>query len=81
MVDAVADQNDSKRKHYGNADLTDVLICATRMSEFSERVVELPTTMLRLDAFRALNLGAVDCLAVLEQAHVRVSELRTALGE
>jgi len=79
IAEAVGDQNDMERKHYGDADLTDVLVCA----KFMIRTGENPAAQQELkcrDCFRQLRLEPADCAGLLQQTAERVGALRAVLG-
>ena len=76
VSEAVGDQDDVERKHYGEPDLTDVV--ATSKLLFTLNFAQLQSKCPQI--LRRMKLSADDASAVLQSARERVASLRASLG-
>ena len=81
MTEAVAEQEDLERKHYGQGNLADVLLCSILIVRWNSDEASLRSHLDQVEAFGHLQLDVAQCRVALEDADQRVTALREALGD
>ncbi len=81
MTEAVAEQEDLGRKHYGQGNLADVLLCAILILRWNADEAALRGCLDQVEAFGQLQLDVAQCRVALEEADQRVTALREALSD
>ncbi len=79
IAEAVGDQNEIGRKHYGDADLTDVLACAKYLARNAENASALQESK-SMECFRQLRINPAEYPTLLAQGAQRMQALRAALA-
>ena len=79
IIDAVGDQDTNERKHHGDPDLTDTLICAKSLKLYGCDPAGLQACYARTPAFVHLGLGPERVVAVLKHAELQIHALRDLL--
>ncbi len=80
ISEAVAAQNDIERRHYGQADLADVLIAAIVLAEL-QRIEEASQLIPQVPVLQLLKLDLARLRVLKDEAEHKVSELHAVLGQ
>jgi HD-like signal output (HDOD) protein len=80
LVEAVASQDDRDYQHPGQANLADVLIAATQITEHLDTPDDLAATMADTRSFAALGLTAGNCGSLLVESQAEIDALRQAIS-
>jgi HD-like signal output (HDOD) protein len=75
MCEAIGDQDDLTRKHYGDADITDILACAKHLRQTGKDLESLAAIIRGAECFRHLHLQPTECAQLMDEARTRANLL------
>lgn len=80
ISDAIERQNDFKWRHYGSANVTDVLVCANILASFGEDPDALEAALRDVESARLLKLDPQKAASILSCMKTQIDALRATLN-